>query len=351
MLPQLSTTDLAFTLTTSGGPLGLEFLGPTLRGLFGYGLRAVACPHASDQNGRCCAPDCCDYAHLFEGIPPPSLGTHRNEYTAVPQPFVLLVDPPRSVASAPNAPPVIKFVLRLFGDRAIALTPSVIRAVESRTKVGIGPQRAAFRVSHVEQAAPQSIPVGAPLLLSQHAPDSVARLDFLTPLSLRHGGKAITNPTAADLVESGRRRLWLLARCYGDAAATHIPMPAPGAKAVFRTREAEWKPWRIVRHSGRQHCAVGLGGVLGHIVIAGPWQHEQWWLQTCHIVGVGRCGTFGFGRVDVKCSADNASATHCRADVAEAQTVTNFDANDHRGRKRLPRWINLRGLPPLRPSV
>lgn len=345
-MPTLPTADLTFTLRLARRGLNVEFLGPTLRGLLGYGLRDIACPHASDPHGHCACPQACNYAYLFEGVPPFTLGSHRALYSAVPQPFTLLVDPISIAAKARDA---VTFCVRLFGVRAIELAPLVVSAIESRTAHGIGSTQTPFHIEHVALSARHHIELRAPLSDIDLTRRSVLKWTFETPVSLRAAHRFVTNVSAVDIMKAGRLRSWLLARCYGDEAARAMRAPDEVHSRAFRTLHSDLTPWRIRRQSGRQQRAVNLEGVVGSIEIEGAWERERWWTQGISMVHLGKYATFGLGRVSCARKAVESTTWGERSEGEHSDIVGEQERKTDKptGRPaRVPRWIQLRGFPP-----
>jgi hypothetical protein len=326
----LAIADLDLALHLPSGGLGVDFLGPTLRGLLGYGLREIACNHGSDRSGRCACPGRCGYAHLFEGTVPSSLGG----YATVPQPFRLVVDAP----GAAREPDMVRFTVRLFGHRAIALAPLVVDAIDARSRHGIGSRESTYELVHAE-LGPSRRCVLDPDAAGTRCPRAVD-FRFITPTMLRKSQLAAHSVVGDDLLHAGRTRAWLLARSYGEGDCTLRSLQGTGATSLNLV-DASVTPWRIRRHSGRQHRAIDLSGVLGRCTVAGDWSSEDWWLRHAAELGVGKYTSFGLGSVE--CSP---RPEPC---MPRPRAVTNHvreEPINRRRRARLPRWVQLRGLPP-----
>ena len=349
MARTLPIADLAVSLWLPERGLGVDFLGPTLRGLIGYGLREVACTHGSDAHGRCPCPARCDYAHLFEGTPPAS---GPAGYSAVPQPFRLIVDAP----GAPRDPSGVHFTVRLFGRRAIALAPRVIDAIDARSAHGIGSREAPFHIANATLGRTRTIamaPTAGTNPATRAARPTRLEVRFTTPCMLRKCQRARDGalPTANDFVHAGRTRAWLLAVCYADpnsGAALEQPPPPDAHLGGFTlaSTNTDLTAWRIRRQSGRQHRAIDLDGVIGNCAIEGDWSRERWWLRDAHELGVGKYTSFGLGSVECSPLPDCASA---HSSAAPIQVDHDPSPIARRRRVRLPRWVQLRGLPPGTP--
>lgn len=324
----LTVADLNIELHLPHGGLDVDFLGPTLRGLLGYGLREVACGHSSDAHGRCTCPARCDYAYIFEGAHPATPHALLGRYSSLPQPFRLIVPAPH----APRDPRSVDFTVRLFGPRAISLAPHIIDAIAARRRHGIGAREARFELARTTVGQPRTLRFEAAA-----TPPRALEIRFLTPTMLRRSQRISAEAcvTAADLAHAGRTRAWLLAHAYGSGA-TRLPHP----HAIDGDLEAARSPthgthmlapWRIRRQSGRQRRAVDLAGITGRCTINADWSAERWWLGALHEIGLGRHTTFGLGHVLLPAVEPSRTEPCAR-------------------RARLPRWMQLRGLPPARPS-
>lgn len=330
MSATLAIADLDLALHLPRGGLSVDFLGPTLRGLLGYGLRETACTHGSDRSGRCSCPERCAYAHLFEGTVPDSLAS----YATVPQPFRLIVDAP----GAPREPDTVRFTVRLFGQRAIALAPLVVDAIDARRHHGIGSRESAYELRHAELSPSRRCVIGA----ATADPRSAQTIDFrlVTPTLLRKSQRAAETITAEDLIHAGRTRAWLLACSYGEGALA-MPTRTVTGTSDFGVTEVSIAQWRIRRHSGRQHRAIDLSGVFGRCAVTGDWSNEHWWLRHAVELGIGKYTSFGLGSVE--CSA---RTEPCTPQWRAASTHVGQEPIIRRRRTRLPRWVQLRGLPP-----
>lgn len=280
--------------------MGIEFLGPTLRGLFGYALREAACGHPSDADGYCTQPLGCPYSRIFEGL------------ESLPQPFVLLVDPPKRRSKRMQ----IRCGVRLFGA-AMHDAPLVVRAFEIGESCGIGSDRIHYRLTSSLVKAPT--PSHSQRTLD---PSNTRALEwvFRTPLSLREGDDLRANPTGDDIVAAGRRRVCLIRAASGAQGDSPTPIAPP--RGSFRIVKKHIREWRIFRTSGRQGRAVPLRGIIGRMVIEGPWFEEAWWLNEIESTHLGKHTSFGLG----------------------SATWQQLPARG--GWLRLPRWIRLRGFPP-----
>jgi hypothetical protein len=292
--------DVIFEITLEKPLCGVDFLGPTLRGLFGYALRDAACGHPSNADGYCTEPWDCPYSQIFEG------------QKDLPQPFVLLVDPPKVNAKRKK----IQFGVRLFGS-SMTHAPIVVRAFEIGESFGIGAERIKYRIAQANVGEPKQTRT-----ISILDPSKTISLEWKirTPLSLRDEHDLRTEPSADALVSAGRRRVWLMRTVSG--MQNDLPMPTAPPHGTFRIVKQQIHEWRIFRNSGRQERTVPLRGIDGRMIIDGPWSDESWWLGDALSTNIGKHTSFGLG-------------------------FATWEQLPAQGRwLRLPRWIRLRGFPP-----
>jgi hypothetical protein len=69
---------------------GPEFEGSALRGIFGQGLRKVACITGMEYCNECPLASRCNYVAIFEPVPPAELSRRSDQF---PPPFVLTLAP------------------------------------------------------------------------------------------------------------------------------------------------------------------------------------------------------------------------------------------------------------------
>jgi hypothetical protein len=253
----------------------------------------------------------CFYTRIFEpsveGEPPPFL--HGIDQAVRPYVFEPLG------GEGPVEPgETLSFDLLLFGQ-AVELQAYAVLAVDRMAQVGLGFQRARFRLARVEALGLSGPPrtlftEGAPLSFqpaqaSRPEPDSPAAeritLRFATPLRLKVRDRLAGRPGFRDLVFNALRRVL-------DLAHTHVPGAAVewGFRTFLEqssavrvvTEDLRWHDWE--RWSNRQRTAMKLGGVLGTVVLEGDLSPFVPLLRTAEVVHVGKGATFGLGKVFVE---------------------------------------------------
>lgn len=299
---QMEFIELCFIADLDGAcSLGLPFLGATLRGALGYALKGISCQVKHGQCQKCLLSQVCPYTCLFEGLPSFDRKIMRK-YPTVPQPFVLVVPPVGS--SLPNGK--LTWAVRLFGS-ACRYWPYLVYAYQKIGEQGLGKNRVRYALEEVIdtisqrviwQAKSSTIHEPQPSCISTaHAlPEGncVLRWVFHTPLKLRLDGEKLTG---LDLVLAGRRRYDIMHYFYGSANDA-APIDEPRFdQQDFVTRDAKIKRWDLRRFSGRQKQLVEFYGLLGEIVIEGPWGLCGAWLPAVSTLHLGKATSFGFGQV------------------------------------------------------
>lgn len=361
-MPLLPHLDLHFSIRVSGPVPDLPFLGPTVRGLLGYGLRQTCCGHDADESGRCRLGEACSYSYLFEGPPQHRLLARRLELTALPQPFMPLLEP---TDGANRTGQHLGFGIRLFGA-AMQLAPQVGRAVIAREPFGFGARSRGYRTEEIaidgatawsrfrdpacdelHGAIASRIARAVAVDEALHhrslvCRDSIARWRFVTPVALRDGPVRYGD-WGRLLLDGVQRRAWLLEHAYPMSDVRVRATPRPIRTDGFETTSVEVQPVEFTRRSTRHGRVVRLSGAIGSVAIRGPWAQHAELIARAMRYGVGRWNSFGFGRVEVALEDLPPQTMPC----APADTQA---ARERRARVSIPRWLRLRGQPPEKSS-
>jgi hypothetical protein len=98
-------------------------------------------------------------------------------------------------------------------------------------------------------------------------------------------------------VLAGRRRFQIMDYFYGSRGKP-AEQPYEHLEAEeFAVIASRLRPWQFQRYSGRQHRRMTLDGLVGDIVIRGPWARSGHWLSAAPLLHLGKATSFGFGRV------------------------------------------------------
>lgn len=282
-----------------------EFPGSAWRGALGHALKRAVCVTRLAQCRPCALYQSCVYPYFYDTPPPPSAQKMRR-YETAPHPFIL---EPGDVEADTyqlgfNLVGVANRQLALFihalsraaqGPRGIAGNHLQLMAVEQETHAGSGEWRCIYRPQETLQALPLAVPV------APEVPGDL-RIELLTPLRVKREGQRVRPQDFrfADLFGSLLRRISMLSAFHTD---TPLETDFKGLMARARAIEAvtflswEDKP----RYSFRQHAAMKLGGVIGHIEIRGQDLTPLWpylWLGQWLHAGSG--ATMGLGHYRIE---------------------------------------------------
>jgi hypothetical protein len=281
-----------------------DYPGSAWRGLLGLGLRRTACVTRQPTCDGCLLVQQCVYSTLFETPARP-----EEDYSALPHPFVLDIDPTAPRQLAPGAP--FALTVHLIGA-AIAQAPYLIHALGLAGQLGFGRAHGRFDLVAVDcedqpgngtwvpvYAAQNGVyqpPAPAPLV-APPAPE-VLHLRLVTPLRIKRDGRFLgaRDLTAADLVQTLYRRLRLLARLQGgDPDGFDLHQAARAAAGLrLQPQGLTWHEW--TRYSSRQDSLMQFGGLIGGLTLDGPALPDLWpalWLgQWTHL---GKGTAFGLG--------------------------------------------------------
>jgi len=312
----LDYLDLHFTARTPDERRELPpFLGPTLRGAFGFLLKRTVCQVSHGLCDRCLLVSACPYPAVFEGIPSADRELMRK-YQRVPQPFVLRTPFRQELDPTEQR---LEWCFRLFGG-AIRYWPYVVHVFQTACESGLGRRQVKPLDMTVTDGSGQVLipaePDAMPEPRSHQIPDSAAlipprctlRWKFESPVQIVQGGKAAgTRLDGLDLMLAARRRCEVMSAFYGatrapqagatDEAAEDTSLLRRFDRSEFTTVENTLKHFEMTRYSGRQERKVELHGVAGDLVIEGPWGEVGGWLAAAPYLHVGKSVTFGFGCV------------------------------------------------------
>lgn len=284
-----------------------DYEGSSLRGIWGYALRAAACSTGAPDCGGCPLRRSCGYAVIFEPLP---AAGQRATHVDVAGPYVIEPLPQRARRLARGA--CYAFDLVLIGP-ALAEVPRIVRAWQRALSGDIGPRRGAARLERVRCIDPAAEAVlfdadggpGVARLANPGrnasafgpAPES-ARLQLLTPLRLKRAGRVLgpDELVAGDLLFAAVRRV-------AEVCEHHLGRPAgsdftalrqAAAASRFTHRALDWRGGS--RWSTRQRQHVPLDGVVGEVTLAGPLRPFWPLLQLGQWLHLGGKTTFGLGR-------------------------------------------------------
>lgn len=290
------------------------YKGSVLRGAFGYAFRRTVCfqPHVPTCEG-CLLRDSCPYTYVFDTQPPPGsevLSTHSD----VPLPFVF--EPPLHGKRCYEPGATLAFDLVLFG-KGIDYLAYFLVAFQKLGEMGLGRERAPFRLARVSTATPEgqvavfdgqgallgsgggAITAGNLQRQGDALPGDRLLVDYLTPTQLRHGKRYHQRPDFHILIRALLRRTSSLAYFHGgERWETDYRGWIERAEQV-RTVSAHtrWVEWE--RYSTRQKQRTSIGGMVGRMVYEGDVAPFRPLLVLGEWIHVGKACVFGNGLLRV----------------------------------------------------
>lgn len=273
----LHYTEIRFGCRLATPHHGLRYIGSTIRGALGpdFEQRVRKAAELPEDNGQ---------------------------GTSLPQPFTLVVAPPNQWDGGADE---VWFGLRLFGP-ATKAAPHLLDAVHAMGERGLGGRRIRASLGAVTDGTNGqtlwqpgdgglAAPTVRPVLedTDGQLPPGPVRWTFHTPLSIRQ--VEAMSLQGIHLTLAGRRRWRLLNQLYGDGS--ELP-PDPWLDSnAFRTlsRDLDW--WEVGRQPGRIDATGRQSGVLGTMVIDGPWDQAGPWTRAANIIQLGKYTSSGFGQV------------------------------------------------------
>lgn len=277
------------------------YLGATLRGAFGYLLKQTVCQVAHGNCSKCLLQQACPYPSIFEGLAPPYRSWMRK-YPFVPQPFVLVTQPP---GESGNNPKTLDWGIRLFGP-ACRFWPYVIHVFQMAGQQGIGQSKVKYeivkvldgvtgQVVHPADNDSPAVPAVRELVSGESNIPEVSTLKWTFHTPTRLTEKHPCQIDGLSLLLAGKRRFQTLMHFYGNADS--LPLGERVEAEDFRVESHNLHKYRFSRFSGRQKQKMELQGILGHVVISGPWGRFSELLHALPIIHIGKSTSFGFGRI------------------------------------------------------
>lgn len=308
----LRVSRVFFHLAFAGDGAVTREWGNTLRGGFGHALRAVSCSLRRDSCAECPLGRACAYGYLFE-TPIQKSDTVMRKYTSAPHPFVLEPDTlQRPVVSAGDR---IVFSMVLAGQAASYL-PYILLALRELGGMGLGRDRVHFDIIDVtdengavclgEESGNTLRPIAEKALTLAPGVSRQAEftIHFQSPARIQHGGRILERPGLPELVESLRRRLFLMCCFHGNGAVQPLSQEYISAAAAAETLRSEFA-WRDAgRHSTRQMREVPIGGAVGRIRCRGDLGVLNPLLRAGEYVHVGKNAAFGLGKISLEVHAE-----------------------------------------------
>lgn len=245
----------------------------TLRGAFGYALRASA----GDE---------------FESIfAPGAAGSHPSGLADLPRPFVF-----RSAhldGATIESGQSFDFDVHLFETRR-SLEGIFTDAFRLMGRRGIGAGSTRVELCAVEHHGP----VVLSLAPGAEAVEAVS-VDFLTPTELKSGARVTSEPLFPTLFARVRDRIATLRSLYGGGPVD-IDFRAMGERAqAVRMTASDIRLVEAARRSSRTGQRHSIGGFTGSTGYEGALAEFLPWLQAASCTGVGRQTTWGKGEIRV----------------------------------------------------
>jgi hypothetical protein len=283
---EFSFYRLRFAFRAEGRVHFAKMAANTLRGAFGYALRAAA----GEQ----------EFQAIFV---PGAADPHPSGLADLPRPFVfrsahldgVTIEPGQSLCFDVNLfetrrPPVETFAaaFHMMGQRGIGAGSSRMELREMR---------------HVDlEGQIVRDPIGPLVLSLSPCPAAVeaVSVDFLTPTELKWQAQVVWEPLFPILFARVRDRIATLRALYGGGALD-IDFRAMGERAsAIRMTASAIRFLEATRRSSRTGQRHPIGGFAGWADYEGPLAEFLPWLQAAAFTGVGRQTTWGKGEIRVR---------------------------------------------------
>lgn len=286
------------------------YLGSTLRGALGWGLKKSSCALRRQQCADCLLRGQCAYAWIFE-TEKYQTGEGRG-VNARPHPFVL--QPGEDMAGKKQAGDKLTFSLLLL-DRANELLPQIVYAVRLMGEAGIGSGRrhglGKFKIGKI--IAGQHILYDEPDQVI-HQLENIHKVNiershdkgicslsvtFQTPLRLKQNNRLHLDLPFHVLVRACLRRIAALEEAYGGGEPDLDYRGLVNRAEQVAVRESHIRWQQLFRWSNRQRKKVSLSGIGGSISYSGELTEFMPILRYCEQVNIGKQTVFGLGKITI----------------------------------------------------
>jgi len=251
------------------------FIGSSVRGGLGAALKSVVCVNPTFECEGCFGQESCIYYDLYE---------KKNRFHL----FRLDIE---------LNPSTYNFGLYLFGS-LMERYPYIVSALHKLfTHKGLGAQRATtqnFEISAQGEALYKdgrfyNVAVKPKnLQIDNYCPD--IRVKFVTPLRIKKHGR-LARPENLEikdvLVSIAKKETFYEG---DDVRFGELP----------RVKREDVRFLDLTRYSNRQKTKMKIGGVVGEMELEGVSEDIYRLLKVGEVVGVGKLGTFGLGKIEVE---------------------------------------------------
>ncbi len=251
------------------------FIGSSVRGAFGVALKDVVCVNPAFRCEGCFAQENCIYYDLFEV---------KNRFHLYRLDIVL---EPKSYSFGlylfgklmEKYPYVLSALHRLFSFRGLGAQ----RVKSDRFKIWCG-DRILYEDGRFFRAQLQP----KKLYIDKFCPD--IKVKFITPLRIKKQGRFARPETLEikDVLVSIAKKLSF----YNEESVRFGEIP--------KMKRKDLRFLDLTRYSNRQKTKMRIGGLLGEMELQGVNEDVYRLLKAGEIVGVGKLGTFGLGKIEVE---------------------------------------------------
>lgn len=247
-----------------------EFVGSTIRGVFGRGLRAASCPYINGECSGCELASTCVYFEFFENtrhMPNYRLNINLNQEN-------------------------FDFDIILFAH-ATSYIPYIIIAIKNMQHIGFGSPAKAFKIGQIYL---NQTPISSDFTKQNELvfkPEFLAgdyKISTITPLRIKQKNSYVKS--TLDLPTFIRQ----IAMRYEELTGKEVPK----FSVSFSDFEQNFYFHDLTRYSNRQQTKMQFGGIMGEMIIKGLDQTSVSFLHLATLTAVGKSTAFGLGKIDVK---------------------------------------------------
>ncbi len=299
------------------GTITLPFYkGSAFRGFFGLNLKRVSCfKELKDDCKTCEFKNICVYSYIFESTTSeelPIIGKVKD----IPRPLV--IEPPLSPKRFYEAGEEFSFNIILIGTKANSyLLQFFLKTLCKMGMSGIGKDKHkfivksidtnfdSFNIYNVDDSFIDYRDMESDLIYENFkwdTPISSIKLNFLTPIRIKHNGKLWNDPELSFriLYKQIAKRLSILSYLYNEWSPQfpYRELLSLAGSVKIKTTNLDWSD-EIKRFSTKRKEEMIFGGLIGNIEYKGNLQLFMPFLNIGKHIHIGEKTTFGLGKYEI----------------------------------------------------
>ncbi len=303
---RINYTKLTFELKCEEDAILPSYLGSTIRGTIGNGLRHICCTESRATDCLECRKKAeCHFTHLFTSLSEDNESWIKGIET---KPNSFIIEPPLDERKSYIHGDELTFNVLLIGS-SIEFAPYFILAVENAAQKGLGANRKIFKLERVVDSYGKSaiyekgkFDNSKINIIAWQDDESIfpqtkeIEISFLTPFRFKQQGKLNDSLNFEVFIRNVLRRASALAAIYCDSTwdIDYKGIIEDSRNITIKKADLNWRDWQ--RYSNKSKTKMKMGGVTGKITFKGNLPRFLPYIELGSIVHIGKGCTMGLGK-------------------------------------------------------